>query len=291
VTADAVRTLLALREPLDLAPTAAVQGPDAEYEGLRLRHVVLVHPAGHVVPALFLRPPGPGPWPAVVAVHQHNGEFHWGKSEPAGLVGDPDMAYGHELARRGFAVVVPDLLGFEERRGAMQDPAAFERFEAFRALVEGRSLQSRHTADVCLAATWLLSQPGVLPRLGIIGHSLGGQVAFFTMAADPRFQVGIVSCGVGTLASFFAHTVLHNPAWYVPGLLAAGDTPAVAAALRGRPVLISAGRHDPLFPFSGVEAVAEAAGATLTAFDGGHAFPRAQRERAYAFLAAGLGEA
>src|SRR5699024_2567768 len=71
---------------------------------------------GRVIPAIYLRPAGKKNLPAMVAVHQHNGEFHLGKSEPAGLAGDPNMAYGMELAQLGCAVIIPDLACFEQRR-------------------------------------------------------------------------------------------------------------------------------------------------------------------------------
>ena len=56
--------------------------------------------------------------------HQHNGAFHLGKSEVAGLVGDPFQAFGPALARRGIAVLAPDAVSFEDRRasGSGTDP-------------------------------------------------------------------------------------------------------------------------------------------------------------------------
>ena len=68
------------------------------------------------VPALLLVPDGAGPFPAVLAHHQHNSEWHLGKSEIAGLAGDPLQAFGPALARAGFVVLAPDAVGFEDRR-------------------------------------------------------------------------------------------------------------------------------------------------------------------------------
>src|SRR5699024_9290260 len=86
----------------------------------------------------------------------------------------------------------------------------------------------------------------------------------------------VLSCGLGTLASFDLRNILHNPAWYVPDLVTVGDTPAVAALAHGQAVRVCAGRSDPLFPLVGVEeAVAgfPSGAAELHLADGGHAFP------------------
>jgi len=57
--------------------------------------------AGDRVPAYLFVPQGrTAPGPAVLCLHQHNGEFHLGKSEPAGLAGNPEQHYALELARR-----------------------------------------------------------------------------------------------------------------------------------------------------------------------------------------------
>src|SRR5690625_2046955 len=234
---------------------------------------------GRVIPAIYLRPTAVEEFAAVVAVHQHNNEFSFGKSEPAGLAGDPDMAYGLELARSGCAVIIPDLACFEERSGTSyeQRGATEYSFLAWKLAAQGRSIQGLHVADVGLALSWLLQQPEVAEAgAGVVGHSLGGQVAFFAMAADPRFLAGVANCGVGTVASFFEASVFHNPGWYVPGIIPFGDTPAVGAALVGQQLKVIAGEQDPLFPVAGVRAVAQAlpdSGEELEIFAGGHEFP------------------
>ena len=86
------------------------------------------------MPAILLVPDGvneQNPAPAVTVWHQHNGEYHIGKSEPAGMAGSPMHHTGVALARQGYVVLCPDALCFEER----QDPDGklkngnYERFE------------------------------------------------------------------------------------------------------------------------------------------------------------------
>jgi dienelactone hydrolase len=124
-----------------------------EGEYTRARVTYMVEP-GERVAAGLLTPSGaapPGGWPAVLAVHQHAGQYDLGKAEPAGLAGDSMYAYGRELCQRGYVVLCPDLLGFEERRPAKQehaarralDDAGNERFEFTKRLLAGSCLQTK----------------------------------------------------------------------------------------------------------------------------------------------------
>jgi dienelactone hydrolase len=282
-----LRRLLATNAPEAQRPIEVRRGEVVRHEGVDIERIELVA-ADRTVPTLLLTT-SPGPWAvAVVAVHQHNGRFDLGKSEPAGLAGDPEMAYGLRVAATGIPVVVPDLRGFEERMPTTADPAAAEQQTAWELVAAGRTLQGSHSDDVSLAVSWLTEDAGVTGPIGVIGHSLGGQVALFTMAVDPRIRAGVVSCGVGSVASFGPAGVFHNPAYYVPGILPAGDLPAVAATLAGQSLRLLAGDADPLFPADGVDAVAarlDPERTDVVRFAGGHAFPLTHQLPAIAWLA------
>lgn len=43
--------------------------------------------------------------PAILINHQHNREYHLGKSEVCGLDGNPLQAFGPELAKKGFVML------------------------------------------------------------------------------------------------------------------------------------------------------------------------------------------
>lgn len=199
------------------------------------------------------------------------------------------MAYGLRLAERGVRVLIPDLIGFEERQRGWSDSGADdEQFDALLRIAGGSSLQAKHTSDIATLTTWLTDQPEMTGSLGIMGHSLGGQVAFFSLEFDPRLSVGVTSCGVGTLASFASHRIKHNSAWFVPGLAVAGDVPAVARTLRGQRVFVSAATSDPWFPMDGVRSVLASFGPGVCDsyfFDGRHELPAEAMELACSHFA------
>ena len=62
-----------------------------------------------------------GKMPAIVAIHQDDVNFHIGKSEPEGIMGDSTMYYGKELFERGYVVICPDRYYHVERRKTCQD--------------------------------------------------------------------------------------------------------------------------------------------------------------------------
>ncbi len=286
-----VRDLLALDAPENHRPASVERRTLDERDGLLWERVEIVGPDGDTIPCILLSPTSGRPVArTVLAVHQHNAEFALGKSEPAGLAGNPSLAYGLRLAERGARVLLPDLVGFEERsRGWSADPEADERLDALLRIAHGSSLQAKHTRDVATLTSWIADTFGDDDGIGIIGHSLGGQVALFALAADPRLTLGVVSCGLGTLASFEAGRISHNPAWFVPGLAARGDVPVVAAALSDQRVLVSAGLRDALFPMEGVRAVLAAFGpgvCTPELFDGEHELPSHVLEAALTRLTA-----
>ena len=90
-----------------------------------------VEPGQRVSAYVFL-PEGEGPRPAALCIHQHNREYHLGKSEPAGLSGNPEQYYALELAKRGYVTLAPDALCFEERQHPILRAAVVEVDEYFR---------------------------------------------------------------------------------------------------------------------------------------------------------------
>jgi dienelactone hydrolase len=234
--------------------------------------------------------------PAVLCIHQHAGQYHLGKSEPAGLAGNPEQFYALELACRGFITLSPDALCFEDRRDDRLPGRAFETFEFTRRVSLGSNLQAKYVWDHQRALDYLVSRDDVdADRLGCIGHSLGGQQTLFLTALDDRIRAAVSSCGFASLTTIFRDAINHNLAAYVPGLAAEADLGDVLALVSPRPFFVASGRADRIFPIDGVEAsidIARSAFARDGVADrlefatdpGGHSFTREFQAAGYAFL-------
>jgi dienelactone hydrolase len=263
--------------------------------------------AGERVSAWLLMPQGippPDGWPAVLAIHQHDNRYELGKAEPAGLAGNAVYAYGQDLCQRGYVVLCPDLLCFEDRRPAPDvrhansalDDAGYERFEFTKRVLSGSCLQTKYLHDLTCAVDLLASFPGVnRERLGVIGHSLGGLEALWLMWYDARITAAVSSCGFGLLRTLVRDGINHGFAMYVPGILEVCDLDALVAALAPRAFLLTAGETDPLFPIDGVRSIVEKAQIAYTQkgvperfqailFPAGHSFPDDVKAAAYGFL-------
>src|SRR4029450_974117 len=93
-------------------PAPALRVLDRWREGGYARSLVeYPAPDGDRIEA-YLFEPDATPTRAVLALHQHNSQWTMGKSEIAGLTGDPLQAFGPALARRGVLVLAPDAVGF-----------------------------------------------------------------------------------------------------------------------------------------------------------------------------------
>src|SRR5690606_27385234 len=93
--------------------------------------------------------------------HQHNGEWHIGKSEPAGLAGNPMHHTGAALAKLGYVVLCPDALCFEERQGKVVQGARDERHEFLRYTVAGACMAWKNILDMRRAVDYLAGRDEV----------------------------------------------------------------------------------------------------------------------------------
>jgi dienelactone hydrolase len=208
---------------------------------------------GEVVPAYLLIPARRGgPLPGVVVYHQHNTEWHLGKSEVAGIAGDPLQAFGPTLARSGLVVLAPDAICFEDRRrnGPGLDPLEGDWLQhynemAYR-LLDGRLLTTTVVRDAALAVSALSSVAGIDPsRVGAVGHSMGGHTALLHAALDERVRFACASGAAGSFRSRIASGTGIEMSQLIPNILATTDIHELVGLIAPRPVLLVSATDDP----------------------------------------------
>ena len=206
-----------------------------------------VEPADRV-PALLLVPKDVDdkhPVPGVLVWHQHNGEWHLGKSEPAGLAGNPMHHTGVALVREGYVVLCPDALCFEERQSPHLKAGDYERFFFLRYVVQGKCLAWKNILDMRRAVDLLASLPFVdATRLGCYGHSMGSTFTWLVGPWEERLRCLVGNCCLPTYAAIHRTHILHCFPNFIPGWMKYGDTPHIAGLIAPRPLLLNFGELD-----------------------------------------------
>lgn len=222
---------------------------DTEHQdGYRLERVTYEAEPGDRVPAVLLVPDGvtaDNPASAVCVWHQHAGQWHLGKSEPAGLGGSPMHHTGVALAREGYVVLCPDALAFEERRDPVLEGRDFEWFMFLRYVVNGTCLAWKNILDMRRAVDYLQERAEVDgERIGCYGHSMGSSFAWLVGPFEPRLKCLIGNCCMPTYKAIHRHRLRHCATNYIPGLLQYGDHYDIAAAIAPRPLHLNFGETD-----------------------------------------------
>lgn len=297
-----------LPEP-DFAPVLLGEEDRGDHVARQLR---LTLTEGMEAEALLLLPKGDGPFPAVLALHDHGSEFRIGKEKCiAPLAGPHPVAEawmqrffggqspGLALVRRGFVVLSVDALGWGGRQG--------NGYEAQQALAANLMAIGLTPAGVMAwedrrAAAFLADLPQVdARRIGAVGFSLGGFRAWQVAALSPHVSAAV---SIGWMASLPGLLVPGNNQlrgqsafWMThPLLFRHLDLPDIAGLAAPKPLWAEVGRDDPLFPpaavteaFAKLAEIWQARGAEvcleLHRPAGGHSFLPDRQALAFAWLA------
>lgn len=292
--------LLGMQQAMGALPSSDRRVPldvkvvdETECEKYVRRKITFAAEPGDRVPAYVLIPKSlAAPSPAMLCLHQTTRP---GKDEPAGLSGNPNLHYAHELAELGFVCIVPDYPSFGEY------PYDFKQQGGHYASGSMKAIWNNHRAiDV------LETMPEVdHDRIGCIGHSLGGHNSLFTAAFDQRIRAVVTSCGFTPFHDYYGGKIAG---WtsdrYMPRLRDVyGNDPdrvpfdfyEVLAAIAPRGVFINAPLHDGNFDVAGVKKAVAAVGPVYQLRqareqlavrypDSGHDFPGEVRREAYGWL-------
>ncbi|MFI7545263.1 dienelactone hydrolase family protein [Actinoplanes sp. NPDC049599] len=261
-----------LWQPEDRSPFAVEIVDEQPRDGYRQRSVLFDVTRHSRVRALMLVPEGPGPFPAVLLLHDHGAKFDIGKEkliEPwadetrrASARAWADRYFsgrflGNELAARGYAVLAVDALGWGDRGGL-----AYEGQQALAANLFnlGSSPAGLLAYEDVRAAAMLASLPEVDERrIAAVGFSMGGYRAWQVAALSDHIAATVSACWMTGLKEMMVpgnNTLRGQSAFFMlhPGLYRYLDIPDVASIAAPRPMMLLDGEADPLFTPAGVEA-------------------------------------
>ncbi|MFD9392846.1 dienelactone hydrolase family protein [Streptomyces sp. NPDC060000] len=256
----------------DRTPYAPEYSDHQQQDGYSSELVTLSLTRHERVRAALLTPDGPGPFPAVLLLHDHGAKFDIGKEK---LVrpwyDDTRLAsaqvwseryfsgrfVGDELARRGYAVLCADALGWGDR-----GPLAYDQQQALASnfFNLGSSLAGLMAREDARAAGFLAGLDRVdRDRVAAVGFSMGAFRAWQAAALSDDLAAAAAVCWMTGLKEMMVpgnNTLRGQSSYYMlhPGLPRFLDFPDVASIAAPRPMLFFDGGLDPLFPADGVRA-------------------------------------
>lgn len=220
--------------------------------------------ANNTVHAIYYRPVGEGPFPALVVLHWLGGSY--------GIL----QAFCSRLAESDVAALFVWMPYYGPRRGDSDRRLVSLDMDATVAGVQ------QAVKDVRRAAHWLRSR-GDVERVGLMGVSLGAIVGATAAGVDPSFDAFISVIGAGDVASILTHPSRETRG--VPeemarrGLTEASLREAIKGVVpstfahripRERVLMINA-KHDEIIPRESTDALYDAIGKPeIRWYEGGH---------------------
>ena len=247
--------------------------------------------------AWLLRPSGmTGKLPGVLALHDHGGFKFYGKEKIAdGSDDTPDViqsfrncygnrAFANELARRGCAVLVPDVFLWgsrkfaletipEQKRGLVKKLLRDEPHDPIAAYNHAASWHEEVVEKYCrvlgtclaaivsyedrVAANYLASLDGV-GAIGCVGLSGGGARSALLQATCSRIKAAVIVGMMSTYPGLLDHNIVtHTWMFFPAGWARFGDYPDLAACRAPSPLLVQFDEDDPLFTLEGMKGADE----------------------------------
>jgi len=174
------------------------------------------------------------------------------ETKPMKVAGDRDFALG--CMKRGVAALCIEQRSFGLRRELVQKRTAAHGCHdaTMHALMLGRTLIGERVFDVDRGIDYLATRGDAdMKRIGVMGNSGGGTISVFSAALLSRIRFAMPSCYFCTFRDSIM-SIGHCMDNYVPRLYLHAEMPDVMGLFAPRPVVIVAGKTDPIFPIAGV---------------------------------------
>jgi dienelactone hydrolase len=242
-------------------PLAIRREWEEKRDGFREIRFVFAAEAGADVPCHLLLPRrGDAPFPVVICLQGHTTGMHislgraQSEADEEAVRGGRD--FGLQAVREGYAALVMEQRCFGERKD--RRPPEHQGLKnrchhaSMVALLLGRTMVGERAWDVARAIDALETFPEIdATRIGCMGNSGGGTITFYAACVEPRIKVAMPSCSVCTMKDS-SGSIDHCADNYLPGMLLHFDMGDLAGLIAPRPLIVVAGKDDPIFPIAGV---------------------------------------
>lgn len=174
---------------------------------------------------------------------------------------DYQKLFAVELVKRGITVAAPEIIGFGESRlhgymdknGNGGDCSPISGMS----LLWGGCTAGLRVFQVMRVIDYLETLPEIFAdRLGCMGISGGGTVTTNLTAVDLRVKCAVIS-GYANYYRDSIYRVHHCIDNYIPGVLSFAEMPDILSLIAPRPLMISSGSEDNIFPVWSTRQVGE----------------------------------
>lgn len=242
--------------PSRTQPITSEKINEKQFEHYVQEDLILNFDGVHSTSAYFLRPiKEQPPFKTIIFNHSHGGNYELGRDELVkGNVYLQQPTYADELTKMGYAVLCFDAWGFGSRNNQTESELFKE------ALWKGQVLWGKMVYDSLRAVDYVSSRSDVdQSHIGTLGMSMGGVMAWWLAALEPRIKVCIDICSMVEFDTLIESNNLdrHGIYFFVPNLLKHFSTSDINALIAPRPHLCLAGNNDDLTPKKGLDIVDE----------------------------------
>lgn len=273
-----------------------------EHDGISVELVSWDQPFGPPTEAYFLKPLNRGTeqktgtdhvekLPAVAALHDHSGFKYYGKEKLTALPNEPEIlrefkngtyegaSWATRLAKRGYAVLVPDIFLWGSRKMQTEEIPAeftaalkgkekgsaqyinaynafsndFENLIAKALFMAGTTWPGIMVYEDMRAIDYLLTRDDVDPdRIGCGGLSGGGEQTIYLTGMDSRIKCSVCVCFMTTFGQMLRHNIpSHTWMVHLPHLSNLMDLPDLISLSGGIPLMVQYREQDLLFTLEG----------------------------------------
>jgi len=200
---------------------------------------------------------GHGPYPLIICLQGHSKGMHISLGRPKypgdeQTIAGGDRDFAIQAVREGYAALTIEQRCFGERGGTPDGPNCYQ--STMSALLLGRTTIGERVWDVSRAIDVIEKYfPEIdSSRIGCMGNSGGGTITYYAACLDERIAIAMPSCAVCTYIDSIG-SIHHCSCNYIPGICKYFEMGDLGGLIAPRPLVVVAGKEDPIFPIEGVK--------------------------------------